>query len=401
MGLEVRPRPTQIRLFAGARREIRYVLSFSAVAIIFWLMQFSYQYLILIPGEFGGSLLRSFALSGATLIGVALTIGPLQKLFPKYNFIRHRRSFGVWGFTFIISHFLSVITIIFEFDWLGLFWHANPFANPILFAVGAFPIFVAMWATSTDWAVAKMGFKKWKSLHRLVYLAYISAILHFSQINPELLLNPAGYLLILVTVLALGFEIGAFLRTVRRKGMGKGAAYGFGLVILAGSLFTTAFAFREAVVGDVEPNPRLPVNIAVVRMKEFMTQKGGDPDVETTPIPADQGFAGATVKSGTFERLNYMTTGSVTVEQQGDMLFVVFGEDFSTPNGPELVVYLTRNVDPTTREDVQNGVQLAGLKSTTGKQVYEIPAGVDIDLFNSVTIHCRAFNVPWSYAVLR
>jgi hypothetical protein len=30
-----------------------------------------------------------------------------------------------------------------------------------------------------------------------------------------------------------------------------------------------------------------------------------------------------------------------------------------------------------------------------------VPAGIDITEYHSVTIHCRAFNVPWSYAPLR
>ena len=187
------------------------------------MLQFVYQYFFLIPGEFGGSLLRSFALSGATLIGTALMIGPLRTIFPRYNFVRHRRTVGVWGFTFVIMHFLSVITFLFKFDLPGLFWHPNPFANPILFAVFSFPIFTAMWAISADWAVAKLSFKRWKALHRLVFLAYISAMLHFSLINPELLLNPAGYLLISMTVLALVLETSAFVKTVRQRGFGRGA----------------------------------------------------------------------------------------------------------------------------------------------------------------------------------
>ena len=203
MTQETRSRRPEAHLFAGARKSIRYVLLSSGLALAFWALQFVYQYFFLLSGELGGSILRSFALSGATLIGAALIIGPLRTLFPKHNFVRHRRTVGVWGFTFIIMHFLSVITFLFEFDALALFWHPNPFANPILFAVFSFPIFTAMWTTSTDWAVARLGFRRWKAIHRLVFLAYISAILHFSLINAELLLNPAGYILIATTVAAL------------------------------------------------------------------------------------------------------------------------------------------------------------------------------------------------------
>ena len=397
MSQEVR----KVRLFAGARRNIRAVILHSTLATIFWALQFVYQYYLLIPGELGGSMLRSFALTGATLIGFALAIGPLRTLHQKYNYVRYRRTIGVWGFTFIILHFVSVMVFLFELNPIDLFWHYNPFANPIIFAVFAYPIFVSMWITSTDWAVARLGFRKWKSLHRLVFPAYIVAILHFTLINPELLLNPTGYLLIGTTILALILQVSAFLKTIRGKGLGRSAAIGFSLMIVGASLFTTAYGFRDVVAGDVEPNPNLPTSVAVTKMKEFMKQKGGNPEVAKAPIEADKNFVAAMMKMGMFERLNYMTSGAAMLENKDGKHFVVFGDDFTTPNGPDLVVYLTKNTGPSTRQDVRDGIQLAPLKSVMGKQVYEIPEGVDVNQFNSVTIHCRAFNVPWSYAPLR
>ena len=397
MSQEVR----KVRLFAGARRNIKSVILHSTLTTILWALQFVYQYYALIPGELGGSMLRSFALTGATLIGFALAIGPLRTLHQKYNYVRYRRTIGVWGFTFIILHFVSVMVFLFELNPIDLFWHYNPFANPIIFAVFAYPIFVSMWITSTDWAVARLGFRKWKSLHRLVFPAYIVAILHFTLINPELLLNPAGYLLIGTTILVLILQVSAFLKTIRGKGLGRSAAIGFSLMIVGASLFTTAYGFRDVVAGDVEPNPNLPTSVAVTKMKEFMKQKGGNPEVAKAPIEADKNFVAAMMKMGMFERLNYMTSGAAMFENKDGKHFVVFGDDFTTPNGPDLVVYLTKNTGPSTRQDVRDGIQLAPLKSVMGKQVYEIPEGVDVNQFNSVTIHCRAFNVPWSYAPLR
>ncbi|HEY4673462.1 MAG TPA: DM13 domain-containing protein [Nitrososphaerales archaeon] len=397
MSQEVR----KVRLFAGARRNIRAVILHSTLATIFWALQFVYQYYLLIPGELGGSMLRSFALTGATLIGFALAIGPLRTLHQKYNYVRYRRTIGVWGFTFIILHFVSVMVFLFELNPIDLFWHYNPFANPIIFAVFAYPIFVSMWITSTDWAVARLGFRKWKSLHRLVFPAYIVAILHFTLINPELLLNPTGYLLIGTTILVLILQVSAFLKTIRGKGLGRSAAIGFSLMIVGASLFTTAYGFRDVVAGDVEPNPNLPTSVAVTKMKEFMKQKGGNPEVAKAPIEADKNFVAAMMKMGMFERLNYMTSGAAMFENKDGKYFLVFGDAFTTPNGPDLVVYLTKNTGPSTRQDVRDGIQLAPLKSVMGKQVYEIPEGVDVNQFNSVTIHCRAFNVPWSYAPLR
>lgn len=394
-------RRVKVRIFSGARKNIKSVTKHSAMAMAFWVLQFLYQFYILIPSELGGAILRSFALSGATLIGFALAIGPLRTLWQRYNFVRYRRTIGVWGFTFVIMHFVSVVIFLFDLNLIDLFWHYNPFANPIIFAVFAFPIFVSMWVTSTDWAVAKLGFRRWKSLHRLVFPAYIAAILHFTLINPELLQNPVGYLLIGTTIAVLILQVMAFIKTIGEKGLGKGAAIGFSLVIVGAALFTTAYGFRDAVAGDVEPNPNLPMRIATTRMKDFMKQKGGNPVVAVEPIEADKDFVAAMVRSGTFQRLNYMTSGTAMLESKDGRHYVVFGDDFTTPNGPDLVVYLTKNTAPSSRQDVRDGIQLAPLKSTTGKQVYEVPDNVNVGEYNSITIHCRAFNVPWSYAPLK
>jgi len=97
------------------------------------------------------------------------------------------------------------------------------------------------------------------------------------------------------TAAALARELTAFLKTVQRKGFRRGGLYGAFLILLASTLFTAAV-----------------------------------------------------VQTDGFERLNCMTSGSVTLQKQGDAHFIVFGDDFSTPNRPDPVVYLTANSEPTT-----------------------------------------------------
>ena len=240
------PQPSQplarqrIGLFHGLRENKKYVLKASVAALVFWLLQFSYQYFILIPNEFGGSLVRSFALSGATLISIALIIGPLSKL-TRYNYIFHRRTFGVWGFTFIIMHAISVCFFLFGLDLTAIFWNINPFMNLILFGLVAFLLFLPVYLTSTDWAVDRLGFKKWKKVHRLVYFAYIFAVIHYTRINPSLLYNLAGYALLSVTVLALILQVGAFVKTIKRTHSKKAAILGFIIILFGLILLYVAF----------------------------------------------------------------------------------------------------------------------------------------------------------------
>ncbi len=235
------PERPKIKLFAGMRQNKGYVLKASLLALLFWVLQFTYQYYVLVPNELNSAFVRSFALSGATLISTALIIGPLARL-TKYNFIFHRRTFGVWGFTFITLHFFSVLFFFYNFDISALLWNLNPFVNLVVFGLMAFSLFVPLYFTSTDWAVNRLGFKRWKIIHRLVYFAYIFAVLHYTQINPELLYNPAGYLLITATILALSLQTIAFVKTIKKTRSKKAIVIGSLIILFGIILFYVAFS---------------------------------------------------------------------------------------------------------------------------------------------------------------
>jgi len=169
------------------------------------------------------------------------------------------------------------------------------------------------------------------------------------------------------------------------------------LLLLSGcTQQTTQTQPQEQALPQHDPNDDLETSIE--KMTDFMEKEGGDKEVSTVPIPEEQDFSGSMQRQGEFINVNYMTTGTVTLEEKDGKTFVVFGENFSTPNGPDLVVYLTKNSAKTTRQDISDGIELGELKSTKGKQTYEITG--DASQYNSVSIHCKAFNVPWSYAPL-
>lgn len=183
----------------------------------------------------------------------------------------------------------------------------------------------------------------------------------------------------------------------------------FSSLLLAGCLGGAGQSSTDSSAGGVSPastsipsvDPRaLPLEQATEAMVKEMEKTGGDPDVATAPVAGDASFSGEATRSGKFQKLGYITEGSASLQQTEGNYFVVLGEDFSTPNGPDLVVYLTKNSGATTREDLKQGIALGELKSIVGKQVYEVPAGVDASQYNSISIHCRNFNVPWSYAPL-
>lgn len=70
-------------------------------------------------------------------------------------------------------------------------------------------------------------------------------------------------------------------------------------------------------------------------------------------------------------------------------------ENFSTSNGPDLKVYLSKSDTPT------EYISLGGIKSTNGNQVYDIPGMPDFSLFKYVLIHCERHNHLYGSAALK
>ncbi len=236
-------------LLGEIRSKKFYILKAGLVAAAFWLVEFAYQYFFTSAGDLGSSLVRSFSFSGATLIGIALAMGPLAQLKPEWNFVEYRRTFGVAGFTFAILHYFSVLNFFYQFNLGALYFDLNPFKNPILFGTLAFLFFIPLYLTSTDWAISKLGFRTWKTIHRLVYFAFLFLIAHFVLINPPLLQNPAGYLLIAVSFTTLALELAAFAKKVRAGKAGMGAWAGAAITLFALLLFAGVFLFRSLLGG--------------------------------------------------------------------------------------------------------------------------------------------------------
>lgn len=100
---------------------------------------------------------------------IVLCLTPLRRLFPRVLLIsalnRHRRLLGLACFFYACLHF----TLYFD-D--GLQRLLNEWDNILYVQAGlaAFFVLLVMAVTSNDWMVRKMGGRRWKKLHRLVYL---------------------------------------------------------------------------------------------------------------------------------------------------------------------------------------------------------------------------------------
>jgi hypothetical protein len=98
--------------------------------------------------------------------------------------------------------------------------------------------------------------------------------------------------------------------------------------------------------------------------------------------------------AGVFEPVRHDAEGDARAV--GDQLTLT---GFEVDNGPDLRVYLVAG-PAQGEEEVDDFVDLGGLKGNKGNQQYRIPAGTDLDRYSTVVIWCRAFSVLFARARL-
>ncbi|MBL7841151.1 MAG: DM13 domain-containing protein [Cyclobacteriaceae bacterium] len=99
--------------------------------------------------------------------------------------------------------------------------------------------------------------------------------------------------------------------------------------------------------------------------------------------------------SGAFTSGPYGTvTGTAQIFKRIDDTFDLKLEMFNTSNGPDLYVYLSKEAMPI------NFISLGKLKSTNGSQVYAITGSPDFNEYKYISIHCKAYNHLFGFALL-
>jgi len=156
---------------------------FVALAILFGVG----VYLLIVPGltnQLGANPIeRLLHVSGEIAIwtlGAVLTLTPLRVLFPRSAIVnalnRHRRYIGVSACIYGLIHFSC--HVLYQGDWDDLL---QSFTKPFTwFGLAGLSILVLLGLTSNNWAVRKLGGRRWKLLHRLAYVAAIVLIYHQS-----------------------------------------------------------------------------------------------------------------------------------------------------------------------------------------------------------------------------
>lgn len=84
---------------------------------------------------------------------------------------------------------------------------------------------------------------------------------------------------------------------------------------------------------------------------------------------------------------------AVLIESEGSKTLRF--EDFDTVNGPDLFIYLSKDLE------AKEFVNLGRIKATKGNVNYEVDSSIDTTQYNKVLVWCKAFSVLFSYAELK
>lgn len=145
--------------------------------------------------------------TGATtlnLLTITLAITPVRRLSPRLNWlIKFRRLLGLFAFFYATLHLLTYVALYAGFD-VNMMLADIEKRRFITIGVLAWLLLVPLAATSTNWAIRKLGGKRWGWLHKLVYVAAVCGIIHYWwQVKPGVL-SPMSNTVILAVLLAAG-----------------------------------------------------------------------------------------------------------------------------------------------------------------------------------------------------
>jgi sulfoxide reductase heme-binding subunit YedZ len=143
---------------------------------------------------------------------ITLAVTPIRRVTGWNPIIQLRRMLGLFSFFYATLHFLTwfVLDWFFDFRQMAEDIGKRPF---ITLGMATFVMLLALAVTSTQGSVRRLG-KRWTQLHRLIYVAACTALLHFWLARKTVV--PQFQVVLVAAVVLLGFRAWWTLRTRTR-----------------------------------------------------------------------------------------------------------------------------------------------------------------------------------------
>ncbi len=109
---------------------------------------------------------------------ITLTVTPLRKLLHRNALVRFRRMFGLFAFFYGCLHFMTYVWLdkFFDFHEMVKDVYKRPF---ITAGFTAFVLMIPLAITSTSGMIRRLGGRRWRNLHRLIYVSAIAGVVHY------------------------------------------------------------------------------------------------------------------------------------------------------------------------------------------------------------------------------
>ena len=150
-----------------------------------------------------------------TFLLISLSLTPLRRLSGCQWLMRIRRMLGLYAFLYGSLHFITYIVLDQFFDWEAIL--KDIIKRPYI-TVGfpAYLLLIPLAITSTDAMTRRLGGKRWRLLHKLVYLSAIGGVIHYWWLVKKDLTNPLSFAILLS--LLLGLRLFYWQRNLRKAG---------------------------------------------------------------------------------------------------------------------------------------------------------------------------------------
>ncbi len=130
---------------------------------------------------------------------ITLAITPLRRVTGWNRSIAFRRMLGLFAFFYATLHLLTYLWLDKFFVW-GDILHDIPKRPFITIGFSAFVLLVPLALTSTAWAIRRLGGRRWRALHRLVYVATAFGVIHYWWLVKADVTRPATYACVLAVL---------------------------------------------------------------------------------------------------------------------------------------------------------------------------------------------------------
>ena len=124
------------------------------------------------------AILNRFGYWTLVFVLLALVPTPLQRLSGWTWMAPHRRMIGLFAFFYACLHVGTYVGVDQFFDWRAIVADVVK-RRFITIGMLAFAMLVPLALTSTDGSVRRLGYARWKRVHRLVYAAAVCGVVHF------------------------------------------------------------------------------------------------------------------------------------------------------------------------------------------------------------------------------